>query len=56
VQDEALRACDSWRHPHLRGIICFTARRYDEAIAAFKQVRDPVNEVRGWLAASYAHA
>jgi adenylate cyclase len=42
--------------PWDRGIICFTARRYDEAIAAFKQVRDPVNEVRGWLAASYAHA
>src|SRR5215471_18469202 len=42
--------------PWDRGIICFTARRYDEAIAAFKQVHDPINEVRGWLAASYAHA
>src|SRR5207249_12098900 len=42
--------------PWDRGIICFTARRYDEAIAALKQVHDPINEVRGWLAASYAHA
>jgi TolB-like protein/Tfp pilus assembly protein PilF len=38
------------------GIVCFTARRYDEAIAALKQVRDPINEIRGWLAASYAQA
>jgi adenylate cyclase len=42
--------------PWLRGAYCFTARRYDEAIAALRQVRDPINEVRGWLAASYAHA
>jgi hypothetical protein len=38
------------------GIACFTARRYDDAIAALRQARDPINEVRGWLAASYAHA
>ena len=38
------------------GIIYFTAHRYDEAIAALRQVRDPINEVRGWLAASYAQA
>jgi adenylate cyclase len=42
--------------PWLRGAFCFTARRYDEAIAALRQARDPINEVRGWLAASYAHA
>ena len=38
------------------GMACFTAHRYDEAIAALRQVRDPINEVRGWLAASYAQA
>jgi adenylate cyclase len=42
--------------PWIRGIACFTARRYDEAIATLRQARDPINEVRGWLAASYAHA
>jgi adenylate cyclase len=42
--------------PWIRGIHCFTAGRYDEAITALRQVRDPINEVRGWLAASYAHA
>jgi TolB-like protein/DNA-binding SARP family transcriptional activator len=42
--------------PWDKGIVCFTARRYDEAIAALRQARDPINEVRGWLAASYAHA
>jgi adenylate cyclase len=42
--------------PWLMGIFCFTARRYDDAIAAFRQARNPINEVRGWLAASYAHA
>ena len=42
--------------PWISGIIHFTARRYDQAIAALRQVRDPINEVRGWLAASYAHA
>jgi adenylate cyclase len=42
--------------PWIRGIACFTARRYDEAIDTLKQARDPINEVRGWLAASYAHA
>jgi tetratricopeptide (TPR) repeat protein len=40
--------------PWNRGIAYFTARRYDEAIAALKQVRNPINEVRAWLAASYA--
>jgi TolB-like protein/Flp pilus assembly protein TadD len=38
------------------GIVCFTAHRYEEAIAALKQARKPINEVRGWLAASYAQA
>lgn len=42
--------------PWLKGIAYFTARRYDDAIATLKQVRDPINEVRGWLAVSYAHA
>jgi tetratricopeptide (TPR) repeat protein len=42
--------------PWYGGIACFTARRYEEAIASLKQARDPINELRGWLAASYAHA
>jgi TolB-like protein len=42
--------------PWNRGITYFTARRYDEAITALKQVRNPINEVRAWLAASYAQA
>lgn len=42
--------------PWIRGIACFTARRYKEAIASLRQARDPINEVRGWLAASYAYA
>jgi len=39
-----------------RGIALFTVRRYDEALAALKQVHNPNNEVRLWLAASYAGA
>jgi tetratricopeptide (TPR) repeat protein len=42
--------------PWIRGIGCFTARRYEEAITAFRQARDTNNELRGWLAASYAQA
>ena len=42
--------------PWNRGIAYFTARRYDEAITALKLVRNPINEVRAWLAASYAQA
>jgi TolB-like protein/class 3 adenylate cyclase/Flp pilus assembly protein TadD len=42
--------------PWIKGMACFTAHRYDEAIASLRQARDPINEVRGWLAASYAHA
>ena len=42
--------------PWIMGLVCFSARRYDDAIAALRQARDPINEVRGWLAASYAHA
>ena len=41
--------------PFIRGIASFSAHRYEEAITALKQARDPNNEVRGWLAASYAH-
>ena len=44
----------SWM-PWVKGIACFTAHRYEEAVAVLKEVRDPINEVRGWLAASYAH-
>lgn len=40
----------------IKGIALFTAHRYDDAIAAFAQIPEPINEVRGWLAASYAHA
>jgi TolB-like protein/Flp pilus assembly protein TadD len=39
-----------------RGIALFTARRYDEAIATLKQAHNPTNELRCWLAASYAAA
>jgi TolB-like protein len=42
--------------PWLMGIVCFSARHYDDAIATLRQARDPINEVRGWLAASYARA
>jgi adenylate cyclase len=45
----------SWM-PWVKGIAYFTAHRYEEAIAVLKEVRDPINEVRGWLVASYAHA
>jgi TolB-like protein/Tfp pilus assembly protein PilF len=45
----------SWT-PWCKGIAYFTAHRYEEAITTLKRVRDPINEVRGWLAASYAHA
>jgi TolB-like protein/cytochrome c-type biogenesis protein CcmH/NrfG len=40
----------------LKGIAFFTVRRYDEAIATLRTIKDPINEVRGWLAASYAGA
>ena len=40
----------------LRGMAFFTARRYDEAIVTLRSIKDSVNEVRGWLAASYAGA
>jgi adenylate cyclase len=39
-----------------RGIALFTARRYDDAIATLKQAHNPTNELRCWLAASYAAA
>jgi TolB-like protein/Tfp pilus assembly protein PilF len=45
----------SWA-PWTRGMAHFTAHRYEEAIAELRQAREPINEVRGWLAASYAHA
>jgi TolB-like protein/Tfp pilus assembly protein PilF len=40
--------------PWVKGIAFFSARRYDEAIAVLKQIPEPINEIRGWLAASYA--
>jgi adenylate cyclase len=40
----------------MRGITFFTARRYDEAIVSLRTIQDPINEVRGWLTASYAGA
>ena len=40
--------------PWVRGIAYFTAHRYDDAIATLRQVHNPINEVRGWLAACYA--
>ena len=43
----------SWM-PWLKGAAYFGARRYDEAIATFNQIPEPINEVRGLLAASYA--
>jgi len=42
--------------PWLSGIAFFSARRYREAIAVLNQIPEPINEIRGWLAASYAHA
>ena len=38
------------------GNYLFTARRYREAIEVFNQIPEPINEIRGWLAASYAQA
>ncbi len=40
----------------LKGIALFTAQRYREAITSLKAVTSPMNEVRGWLAMSLAHA
>ena len=39
-----------------RGAALFTARRYDEAIESLLRLPHPNNEVRCWLAASYARA
>ncbi len=39
-----------------RGIAYFTASRYEDAIADLRSINAPINEARGWLAASYAHA
>ncbi len=40
--------------PFYRGIASFTARHYHAAIAEFRQTREPIDELFGWLAASYA--
>jgi adenylate cyclase len=42
--------------PWIRGIAYFTAQRYQEAVAAFSEINDPYNEIRGWLALSLAQA
>jgi len=39
-----------------RGIALFTARRYADAVATLTQAHNPTNELRCWLAASYAAA
>lgn len=38
------------------GIAQYTARRYDAAITAMKEIVSPINDVRCWLAASLAQA
>ena len=43
-------------YPWGMGWAYFTARRYDDAIASLKSIPEPINEVRGILAASYAYA
>ena len=40
----------------VRGIAYLTAGRYDDAISVLKSIEAPINLVRWWLAASYAHA
>ena len=40
----------------LKGIAHFTARQYRDAVITLSSIARPMNEVRGWLAASYAHA
>ncbi|ESY76544.1 hypothetical protein X740_28390 [Mesorhizobium sp. LNHC221B00] len=42
--------------PWGKGWAYFTARRYGDAIASLKSIPEPINEVRGILAASYAYA
>lgn len=44
----------SW-YSILHGIAIFADRRYREAVEMLLQTRDPWNEVRGWLAASYGY-
>jgi TolB-like protein/Tfp pilus assembly protein PilF len=46
----------SWLN-RLKGIACFSAGHYADAIAAFRaNGAAPINQERGWLAASCAHA
>jgi TolB-like protein len=40
----------------VKGCAYFTARRYDDAVGTLRTIKNPENEVRGWLAASYAGA
>ena len=37
------------------GVACFSARNYDDAVAAFKTVRGEAQNVQAWLAACHAH-
>ena len=39
-----------------RGMALYTARRYADAFAAFREIPNPPVEVRGWLAACYAQS
>ena len=41
---------------YVTGCAYFTARRYDDAIRILRAIKAPLNESRGWLAASYAGA
>jgi tetratricopeptide (TPR) repeat protein len=38
------------------GIARYTAGDYESAVTAMKEIVSPINDVRGWLAASYARA
>jgi tetratricopeptide (TPR) repeat protein len=38
------------------GIAQYTAGYYETAITCMKEIVSPINDVRGWLAASYAQA
>ena len=63
--DQIVNLAAKWRHMYAtergvpivcRGIVLFTARRYDEAIETLKQAHNPTYELRCWQAASYAAA
>ncbi len=55
-QAKTLNPIDPSWVPLYRGVAYFTARRYKAAVAALKETQDPLDELFGWLAASYALA